>query len=62
MHALFDLVEPLFELVDLGPVVIDHGVDDAMHQRDRALGEDVVVARAQSSLIARCCGAGRRGR
>ena len=46
-HLLLDFVEPLFELIHLGAIVIDHGVDDAMQQRDRALGEDVVGAAAQ---------------
>ena len=46
-HRLLDFVEPLLELVDLGPIVIDHRVDDAMQQRDRALAEDRLVALAQ---------------
>ena len=44
--VLFDLVEPFFELVDLRPIVIDHRVDDAMQQRDRAFAEHVLRARA----------------
>ena len=47
--GLLDLVEPLFELVDLGPVVIDHRVDDAMQQRDRAFARMWLV-RSHSSL------------
>ena len=32
--------------LDLGPIVIDHGVDDAMQERDRAFAEHVLRARA----------------
>ena len=38
---LLQIVEPLLELVDLGPVGVDHRVDDAVKQRDRALGQDL---------------------
>ena len=44
---LFDLVEPCLELVDFGPVVVDHRVDDSVHQRDRAFRQDVPGPRAQ---------------
>jgi hypothetical protein len=42
-HALFHAVEPGLELLHLRPVVIDHQVDDAVHQRDGPLGEDLAV-------------------
>ena len=32
-HLLLELVEAIRQLLDLGPVVIDHRIDDAMEQR-----------------------------
>ena len=40
--ALDDRVEPLLNLVHFRPVVIHHGVDDPVKQRDRAFGQNVV--------------------
>ena len=45
---VLELVEPLLELVDLGPVVIDHRVDDAVEQRDRPFAENLGVPRARA--------------
>ena len=45
--AVFDFVEPVLELVDLGPVVVDHAVDDPVHQGHRALAQRNVRAVAQ---------------
>ena len=42
---VLERVEPILELVHLGPVVIDHRVDDAMQQRDRPFGQDLGIAR-----------------
>ena len=44
-HRLLELVEPVLELLDLRPVVIDHRVDDAVEQRDRPFADDLRVAR-----------------
>ena len=54
--CLLEIVEAILELLDLGPIVIDHGVDDAMEQRDRAFTEDLRycgVTCSRSSLIDR---------
>ena len=45
-HRLLELVDPVLELLDFGPVAIDHPIDDAMEERDRAFAQDLVVARA----------------
>ena len=42
-HRLLELVDPVLELLDLRPVVIDHRVDDPVEQRDRSLGHDLRV-------------------
>ena len=46
-HRVFDLVEPLFELVHGRPVVIDHPIDDPVHQGDGALAHHQLVGKAQ---------------
>ncbi len=49
---LFQLVQPLLQLLDLRAIVIHHRVDDAVHQRRRALPEDPAVPRADVSHLA----------
>ena len=51
-HLLLELVEPLLELVDLRPVVVDHRVDDAVQQHGRALAEHPRVAGADLADLA----------
>ena len=50
----------VLERLDLRPVVVDHRVDDAVQQRDRALGQDALVLLAHLRAAWRCCGSGRR--
>ena len=59
-HLLFDGIQPLLELVHLGAVLIDHGVDDAVQQPHRTFRQDMVGAAAQLGDVQRCCAAGRR--
>ena len=49
--VVLELVEPRLELVDLGPVVVDHRVDDAVQQRRRPLGQHEVVARTDVAQV-----------
>ena len=44
-HFLLEHVEACRELVDLGPVVVDERVDDAIEERRGALAEHAFVAR-----------------
>ena len=44
-HRLLEIIDPFLELLDLGPVVIDHRIDDAMKERHRPLGHDLIVPR-----------------
>ena len=50
---LLELVEPVLELLHLGPVVIDHRVDDAVEQRDRSFAQDLRVARDSARCSSR---------
>ena len=49
--SLLELVEPLLELLDLRPVVVDHRVDDPVHQHAGAFAEEPIALRAQTSVI-----------
>ena len=49
-HFLLELVEPLLELLDLGPVVVDHRVDDAVH-RSAGPSPSTRALRVQTSPI-----------
>ena len=43
-HRVFQLVDPLLELLDLGTVVVDHRIDDAVKQRHRPFAHQLRVA------------------
>jgi hypothetical protein len=51
-HFFFQLVDPLFELVDLRPVGVDHRIDDPVEQRHRPLGHQLDVARTVIAQLA----------
>ena len=61
-HGLLERVDAGIELVHLGPVVIDHQVDDAMHQRDRPLREQVLVPLTDLVHLLDACASDRRAR
>ena len=59
---VLELVEPLLELLDLGPVVVDHRVDDAVQQHAGAFGRGPRVARAHVADLADRCASTPGGR
>ena len=59
---LLELVEPILELFDLRPVVVDHRVDDAMEERDRPFAQNLRVARTVLAQVARSTASRRRAR
>ncbi len=50
-HRVLELVEAGLELLDLGAIVVDHRVDDAVQQRRRPFGQHEVVARADVAQV-----------
>ncbi len=55
-----ELVEPFLELLDLRPVVVDHGVDDAVEEGHRPFGHDLPSARRSAPTARRSSASGRR--
>ena len=47
---LLETSDASLDLLEHRPVVVDHPVHDAVHQRDRALLEDVLVTAAHSRI------------